>query len=308
MAKNTLIEYVHHTVNFWWGCAFKYLLDDGSLSEECRNCYALAMSRVFSRGRATWGAGGKRWIRVIPAMVELQKHDVAARKAGVRRRVFINSMSDTFEDHPDLNQIRITALQACEQATHLDILLLTKRPENILRMVPANWTTRWPAHVWIGTTAGTRKSLGDRASFLLKVPAPVRFFSVEPLLEDLGNISRPPPWKSSHIYKPIIGADGISWVICGGESGPRARPMHPDWARSLRDQCQSAGVPFFFKQWGEWAPCDAEFATHCMTLDGQVTDLRKSDDFPLGAVGIARLGKHASARLLDGVEHAALPS
>jgi hypothetical protein len=139
---------------------------------------------------------------------------------------------------------------------NLDWLLLTKRPENIKPLLinavsdqwadPADFTdlihawvagTRIPFNVWIGTSVGVKKTK-DRIDVLRSLPAAVRFLSIEPLLEDLGELD----------------LTGIDWVIVGGESGGSARPMHPIWVRSIRDQCVAAGVKFFFKQWGEWAP------------------------------------------------------
>ena len=122
-------------------------------------------------------------------------------------------------------------------------------------------------------------SVEDRARLarvddLRATPAALRFLSLEPLLEDLGQID----------------LRGIDWVIVGGESGPRARPMHPDWARSLRDQCAAAGVPFFFKQWGEWQPCDWPPA-HAECAKERWSTARGS-----------RVGKKAAGRLLDGRE------
>jgi protein gp37 len=155
MGKNSSIEWCHHTVNFWWGCTFARLAD-GSLREECRNCYALLLSKLFSRGKATWGELGRRMIRHENARRELYKMDKAAHKRGVRERVFINSMSDTFEDRRDLDEAREMLWGACQFVSNLDLLLLTKRPENVMRMVPEAWLKEWPAHVWIGTTAGTQ--------------------------------------------------------------------------------------------------------------------------------------------------------
>lgn len=297
--KNSAIEWCHDTVNFWWGCSFARYLDD-SVREECEHCYALSLSKIFSRGRATWGPNGKRWIRASAAYDELLTLDQFARKRGEWRRVFINSMSDTFEDfREELREARGLLFLACEQVTNLDILLLTKRPGNVLQMVPCQWLTKWPAHVFIGTTAGTQKAADENVPALLRIPARVRFLSMEPLLGEV-DISFALPVPDEGMGKDLV-ADGenIHWVIVGGESGHKARPMHPTWARSLRDQCKAAGVPFFFKQWGEWYPA---FANDYAVDAASVRETLEID----GAV-IHRIGKKVAGRLLDGVEHNAFP-
>jgi len=166
-------------------------------------------------------------------------------------------MADVFEAHPQLHTERALLWTLIEQTPALDWLLLTKRPENILDMVPDEWRTvgRWPQNVWAGTTIENQDVVIDRLDELIRVPAPVRFLSCEPLLGPL-DVSE---WL-----------DFISWVICGGESGPRARPMHPDWARSLRDQCTAAGVAFHFKQWGGVRKHET----------GRILDGRTWDEYP----------------------------
>jgi protein gp37 len=305
--KNSKIEWCDHTVNFWWGCVFA-LLSDGSLSEECRNCYAHLLSKLFSRGKATWGVNGNRWIRHEAARRELYKIDKSAHERGVRERVFINSMSDTFEDRADLEQARCMLWGACVFVTNVDIILLTKRPQNAMRMVPPSWHTNWPAHVWIGTTCGTQQAAEERIPALLSIPAKVRFLSCEPMLGSVdiagaiwNNCAKEVIWPymatvdKSTMSAPLL--PGIQWVICGGESGPKARPMHPEWARSLRDQCMAAGVPFFFKQWGEWSPAKPAAGISSIALGLHGSDVR-----------LQRLGKHNTGRLLDGVEHSSFPA
>jgi protein gp37 len=328
MAKNSAIEWCHHTVNFWWGCVFALLLD-GSLDEACRNCYAKMLAALFSRGKATWGPKGNRWIRHLAAVRELAKLDESARKRNVRERVFINSMSDTFEDRDDLNEARAALFAVSQVVTNLDILLLTKRPQNVRRMVPAAWLENWPAHVWIGTTCGTQQAADERVPELLSIPARVRFLSCEPLLgpvnlERVEFGPRPNHTPQSCLTPTYMGRFDakIHWVICGGESGPKARPMHPEWARSLRDQCQAAGVAFFFKQWGEWLPdCQRRFTTsgeitwglvHAsggfrQTLNKGKRDWAQDPAWEPGEEGCTKVGKKAAGRQLDGREHNEFP-
>ena len=296
--KDSKIEWCHHTVNFWWGCT--------KVSAACFFCYAEAMARIFAPKTVKWGAAGARWLRGEKAGSELHGHARRAKRLGVRHRVFINSMSDTFEDNEqtaDTREYLFTRL--LEVGYSLDCLLLTKRPENVLRMVPKDWLEHWPSWVWIGTTVEDQTSADLRIPELIKIPARVRFLSCEPLLGPV-NIEDYIGDECDGGY--VLGSSPINWVICGGESGPNARPMHPDWAKSLREQCAEAAVPFFFKQWGEWTPSenisvgnDLEFAervdpypAHLFITPERVTEVH-------------RIGKKSAGRLLDGVDHSAFP-
>jgi protein gp37 len=258
MGETTGIAWCHHTLNPWIGCV--------KVSEGCANCYAevATPTRVFrSKGEETWGpraerhetegweAQARRWAR-------------AARAAGERRRVFCASLADVFENRMDLagataaaklSGMRERLFELIESTPDLDWLLLTKRPENVRRLVPFRWLDRWPPHAWIGCTAENQARADERIPHLLRVPARVRFLSCEPLLEAVDV-----RWSLCATEGAVGGAaglhtgSGISWVIVGGESGPKARPFDLAWARSLRDQCKAAGVAYFFKQMGS-RPC-----------------------------------------------------
>jgi len=166
-----------------------------------------------------------------------------------------------FEVNPQLTDWRRDLFDLIESCTHLDWLLLTKRPENLHDMMPARWSphrfARPPRHVWFGISAENQEEFNSRwpvlEHFGRLFGAANLFISAEPLL---GPIDMEIALKEEHHYKDdrSIWIHAADWVIVGGESGPKARPMHPDWARSIRDQCVEAGVPFHFKQWGEWAP------------------------------------------------------
>lgn len=200
------------------------------------------------------------------------------------RRVFVNSMSDLF--HPAVPFDFVTKVFDVMAATSWHTYqVLTKRPgrmaffaehvwpkrggrwEPVEGGIKAVWPgTAWPANVWAGTSVESAKYL-PRLDVLARVPAAVRFVSCEPLLGPLDKLSYwLPGWCSPGCsthenpmgterydmdWRPV---NPVNWVICGGESGPGARPMHPDWVRSIRDQCAAAGVPFFFKQWGGYIP------------------------------------------------------
>lgn len=250
MSQNSKIEWTDHTFNPWWGCA--------KVSPACKNCYAERLADRFGKGE--WTPDGARAAASEATWATPQKWNRDAAKTGVRARVFCASMADVFEDRADLDPLRERLWALITATPHLDWLLLTKRPD-----VMACWaeTHPWPVNAWAGATVEDQRRADERIPALLRVPARVRFLSCEPLLGGLD-----------------LDPSGIHWVIAGGESGPGARPSHPDWFRSLRDQCTAADVPFHFKQWGEFAPSGDGFGTN-----------------------VRRVGKHAAGRLLDGVEH-----
>lgn len=148
-----------------------------------------------------------------------------------------------------MNDFRERLFDLIEETPNLDWLLLTKRPENVLKMVPLPWIDHgFPANVWMGATAERQEEYDKRLPFLEEIPAKVRFLSCEPLLGPIDLGIRP---SGAGLKVPAI-----DWLISGGESGDKARPVHPDWIRSLRDQCELAKIAYHFKQWGEWCPSD----------------------------------------------------
>ena len=228
MAKNSHIEWTNHTFNPWWGCH--------RVSPACDNCYAeLWAKRV---GHTIWGQQAPRRFFGDPHWQQPLKWNREAAEGGIRARVFCASMADVFERRAILNSDRARLWSLIEQTPYLDWLLLTKRPQNVLSLTP--WGDDWPSNVWIGTSIENQKLAELRLPYLLAVPAAVRFLSCEPLLGPLDLRL----WFNRRCYNPI------DWVIAGGESGPHSRPMHPDWPLGILRQCQRAGVPFHFKQWG----------------------------------------------------------
>lgn len=204
-----------------------------------------------------------------------------------------------------------------EATPNLDWLLLTKRIGNVGNMlpVPFDFDKRYP-HVWIGATITSQAEADRDIPKLLAVPARVRFLSMEPLLGpvDLGFLE---PCDHPRQSCEDIGCwSALDWVIVGGESGPSARPMHPDWARSLRDQCAAAGVPFLFKQWGEHdlsydRDRDDPDYCRCVSVEkqpGRWINLAGGHGFNGERVHYAhRVGKKAAGRLLDGSTHDGFP-
>lgn len=297
MGAQSKIEWCDDTFNPWWGCQ--------RVSPACEHCYAETFAKRL--GFDIWGPpehterrffGEAHWAEPL-------KWNAAAERAGERRRVFCASMADVFEAGAQTGQHRLGPLRQrlwslVDRTPWLDWLLLTKRPENILGMVPGSWLLpgHWPANVWAGTTVETQQYADERIPHLLRVPAAVRFLSCEPLLSQINlgdRLMGPCPehdapgmgcgrtdrgWCSSR--SPVI-----QWVIAGGESGPHSRPSHPEWFRSLRDQCQAAGVAFHFKQWGEWWPSGPRIVENARMI-------------AFGGEIMYRLGKHRAGRELDG--------
>lgn len=329
MAENTKIEWADHTFNAWIGCT--------RVSAGCDNCYAETWDARGLQGLPTrWGPHADR---TRTSAANWRKPIAWNRKAaaeGRRYRVFCASLSDVFDNHRSiLPEWRADLWALIASTPHLDWLLLTKRPQNIARYLPNDskapwyrpWNQLWPwPNVWIGTTVENQEEADRRVPVLLSIPAKVRFLSCEPMLGrvDLtldGLSCGPCPYCADGSQDPETGlvdcprCDGtgkgdevlLDWVICGGESGPGARPMHPDWARSMRDQCVAAGVPFLFKQWGEWAPAlhDPEYGGHVLRqteLVGSFDSWKANayDPDRLEGVNWRRLGKKAAGRMLDG--------
>ncbi len=242
MGERTAIEWCHHTFNPWVGCT--------KVSPACDHCYAEGWAKRTGHPELWQGerrrTSASNWHQPI-------KWNRAAAAAGVRRRVFCASLADVFD-----NQVppewRADLWMLIHATQHLDWLLLTKRPQNMRDMVP--WadppSDPWP-NVWLGTTVENEQEAERRLPHLLSLPACVRFLSCEPLLAPI-DLNR---WLLDEHGDPYL-CPSIHWVICGGESGVGARPMHPDWARSLRDQCAAAGVPFFMKQMDKKTPIPSD--------------------------------------------------
>jgi protein gp37 len=332
MAENSKIEWTDHTFNPWIGCT--------KVSPGCDNCYAKA-NFDDRKHRAKWGPGQPRsrtktWGDPVKWNA---RHAEFFAQHGRRQRVFCASLADVFDNEvPAAWRQELVSLIV--RTPNLDWLLLTKRIGNARRMLSdasmhdgllltANDEYKAPPNLWLGATIVNQEEADRDIPKLLSTPAAVRFLSVEPMLgpidlfwpetlwpdgprmccggHECGCMGQPiDPWL---LY-------GINWVIVGGESGSGARPMHPDWARDLRDQCKAAGVPFLFKQWGEWTPgenverqrgtvdtaflWDDEWQIHPLNL---ATDGGHIDDQP----DLYRVGKKAAGRLLDGVTHDGYP-
>lgn len=278
MGQHSSIEWTHHTFNPWWGCI--------KVSPACKHCYAEAWANRF--GMDLWGGRNPRRFFGDAHWREPLRWNREAATARERKRVFCASMGDVFEPRRELDAARERLWKLIEETPALDWLLLTKRPDKIAGAVP--WLGKWPSNIWLGTTAENQLWAERRVPILLQYDVAVRFVSCEPLLGPL-DIEK---WLSGARKKP-----GIDWVIVGGESGRQARPMHPSWAASLKQQCTASHVAFHFKQWGNWAPVLGELTSKSAR---QVTLSDAS-----GVASFQRLPKHEAGRVLDGREWDELP-
>lgn len=315
MAENSKIEWTDHTFNPWIGC--QVVSPDG-----CKNCYAEEWAKRYGRDFAQrTRTSDANWKQPL-------KWNAQAEREGRRFRVFCASLADVFDNQAP-PEWRADLFKLIEATPHLDWLLLTKRIGNVEAMaMQANWPWPMPRNVWLGITVVNQAEADRDIPKLLAVPARVRFLSMEPLIGPVDLKLRRPAREDdrqdmdgwcSHIIT-AAGA-GIHWVIVGGESGrgQDIRPMHPQWARDLRDQCFDAGVPFLFKQHGEWRePIEGEsFNT---SMGGAATPpafIVSKDDgtvhcFHSSCIvdgkAVIRVGKKAAGRLLDGRTHDEFPA
>lgn len=352
MTQNTKIEWCDHTFNPWEGCQ--------KVGPGCDHCYAETRNARFAGGTAiNWGPGAPRrrtsasnW--ALPKRWNAQADAFMARH-GRRQRVFCASLADVF-DNAVPSEWRMDLFKLIADTPNLDWLILTKRIGNVMPMCSGDslMFDLICERVWLGATITSQAEADRDIPKLLAVPAAKRFLSMEPLLgqvdlrlptrtwtnsrgcatcdhccngdrcDDPTHFSRGRPDWAPHCRCPYCRGTGkgmpIDWIIVGGESGPGARPMHPDWARSLRDQCKAAGVPFLFKQWGEWAQV-AELPVHpeatrlpgnlCrVTRDGVTADhyVAISTDGGRKRYELRHVGKKAAGRLLDGREWNGAPA
>ncbi|WP_414487086.1 phage Gp37/Gp68 family protein [Stenotrophomonas maltophilia] len=346
MAETSKIEWTDSTWNPWIGCT--------RISPACDHCYAAHSAPARIQG-VHWGHGEQRrrtternWGQ--PLRWQRQSASFFAAN-GRRQRVFCASLADIFDNQVDVQWL-VDVLAILMQTPDLDWLLLTKRigiVVNRLRAAAAYaaglpdsaelaaWIRAWvdgqpPANVWIGATVCNQDEATRDIPKLLAVPAATRFLSIEPLLGPISLRGLAGGQAGS-----LDWAAGLSWVIVGGESGPQARPMHPAWPQLLRDECAEAGIPFLFKQWGEWHTTaynastgravfrqlenyqhwinkSASWADGGICLDRFGNELRvdldlaaASDPCAFPVTIMHRVGKSTAGLLLDGRLHDAYP-
>lgn len=330
MAENSKIEWTDSTVNFWWGCT--------PVGPGCEHCYAEAWAK---RTGLAWGLGTAR--RRIKSAVKLlyRLHNGASWWSAdyhigqlvdtPRRRVFVQSMSDLFDTEVPIEWFSEAwhHIGACDA---LAIQIVTKRISVVEKRLATIGATEWPQHAGLMISVVNQEEANrDILRLLLlkkKLNIPWVGLSLEPLLGPIdltrccvGSGHGVGEWEGKTLNLNVdtlrgaqsIDLPSLDWVIVGGESGSKARPMHPRWVRSVRDQCAAAGVPFLFKQWGEWCPFDAdsdEGRRQWLSFDdaGKTTIA-----WPDGTVGVGnalanggtgvhlvRVGKRVAGRALDG--------
>lgn len=312
MGQDSAIEWTTHTFNPYRGCT--------KVSAGCANCYADTQAKRNPGTLGVWGPNGTRVVASESMWREPVKWDKAAKAVGERHRVFCASMADVFEGPATMpaaawdavTQARKRLGQLILDTPNLDWLLLTKRPENVTAIAADMWvrfggpTVPLPSNVWVGTSVENQQAADERIPHLLKVPAAVRFLSCEPLLGPV-NLTQ---WIDSYWTGTGFSRTSshkiarLHWVIVGGESGHGARPMHWQWAHSLRDQCQAAGVAFHFKQWGEWV----SGVKSPMDVQKGASQYRPGcyHDFDAHTMAL-KVGKKGAGRMLDGREWSELP-
>ena len=293
------------------------------VSAGCKNCYAINMSRRLSgieqtKGKYAGTVDRTNWTGEVFMHFEELERPYTWKKP---RMVFVNSMSDLFHEQVAYGFQSDVLWTIKINPKHI-FLILTKRPERmqiIVNKIIDEWNGGKPIpNLWLGVSAENQDTANDRIPHLLQTQAAVRFVSCEPLL---GAIDFYDIVVDGQYYQTLKGFGNITptsgtkidWVIVGGESGKDARPMHPDWARSIRDQCASAGVPFFFKQWGEWMPHKFATASPKYRNIGQFSDyqhgfvegeMTNEEWLPNRNIqNMIKVGKAHSGHRLDGTEH-----
>jgi protein gp37 len=350
MSDNTQIEWTDATWNIITGCSV--------VSNGCKNCYAMKLAGTrlkdhpSRKGLTIDTKNGPVWNGEVRFNQQWLDQPLRMSKP---RLIFVCAHADLFHENVPDEWIR-SVFGVMAQSRQHTFQVLTKRPER-MRDLLAKWqreglTLREGCgsvlpNVWLGVSVEDQKAANERILLLLDTPAAVRWISAEPLLGKInltkcGNANRQVNALTGTETRgnPIssFGVSGfdesvlynwlpkLDWVVVGGESGPSARPMHPDWARSLRDQCDAAGVPFLFKQWGEWVPRSACYHTFedggacadydpeakkwpCIRLTESGTDGRNIKNEEQGdSAYMQRVGKKMAGRLLDGVQHDGYPT
>jgi len=265
MGEKTAISWCDHTFNLWWGCAHADRLMGPSLTTapECDNCYAEAFDKRL--GGNHWGYGSPRRFFGEKYWAKLEKWNHDALLACERRSVFVSSMSDIGEIHPDpvvmaeMDAARSRFFEVAKQLDCLDFLLLTKRPENLAEMLPWQFDLP-PSNIWLGTTCGARSSLW-RIRELRRVPAAHRFVSVEPLLEHITTEEWIAALRSDNPEE-----DGMEWMIVGHENAPKSkiRTAEYEWVKDAQVAALACNMKFHFKQWH-----DGKKVVHLPMLDGR---------------------------------------
>ena len=322
----TKIQWTEETWNPIAGCS--------KVSAGCKNCYAIKDAhrlagnpneKIAAKYEGTTTDDGRNWT----GRINFAEHALDQPLRWTRpRQIFVNSMSDLF--HPAVPiTVQTDIFEVMAKCPHHTFQILTKRADMLFRMKQIgvgvayrlgkqSVSNFWPLpNVWLGVSVENQEAADERIPLLLETPAAVRWLSCEPLLGPL-DLTAIPRTKAEGFMRPLDGRfNTIGWVVVGGESGNFARPMHPRWARDLRDQCAAAGVPFFFKQWGAWTQSPRDWCSHPSSdgAQGPASQLERVDIWRCNQCGalhdldfdFVRVDKHVAGRLLDGREYNEFP-
>ena len=297
--QKTKIGYLTHT---WNPIAMRCT----PVSDGCRNCWHLRMAARLKEitehlDEKVAYSGGTPWLRKkeLDAPLRLRKP----------ARIGVQFMGDLFHESVD-GQFIIDVFLIAERCKQHTFMFLTKRPERMLAIFSYMYNRERlvkekrpiPDNIWLGVSVEDQKTADERIPLLLQTPAAVRFVSYEPAL---GPILFASQWMDKGRYGQY-GVSVIDWIVMGGESGPGARPMHPEWVRSVRDQCQAAEVPLYFKQWGEYTPHPNTPIAKWPTRKPNIKNIPVGHTFDDGQV-MFKVGTKRAGRLLDGREWDEVP-
>jgi len=323
----TAIEWANVVWNPVTGC--------NKVSQGCKNCYAEKMHKRLN------AMGQEKYVNPFTEVVchegELSKPLMLKKPS----RVFVNSMSDLFHEKVPFDFID-KVFDAIAQASWHTFIVLTKRPERMKAYYQSRVFEKLITNLWVGVSVENQEMANERIMHLLAIPAAVRFLSIEPMLGpiDLYRVHTQNQHGDNFYHNVLNGvtnmqgfgnsnfANTINWVIVGGESGKGARPMHPDWVRSIRNQCRNSNVPFFFKQWGAFAPNTLPFRDYnhwTQKAQSWLQGWRRDRDMCIDVKGVHcthgaifsnakypvypmwLLGKDKTGNMLDGLQHLEFP-
>lgn len=317
MAETSGITWTDATYNPWIGCT--------KVGPGCDHCYAEA-DFDLRKGRVKWGAGNPRSRTKTGAHPHAwnRAHDAFFSEHGRNRRVFSASLADIFDNEVP-SVWRADFWNTVAETRCLEWYIVTKRISNVEKMLPTPWAQDLFGHIVLLVTVVNQEEVDRDVPRLLALKAKYPWMrvglSIEPMLGQIhfGSIKFDNGERIvsalDGLYGVRVGSGyeasglgtGIDWIICGGESGLQARPIHPGWVRSLRDQCRAAHVPFHFKQWGEWAPLpersEDEIASRTVQMQNRGLPIPS-----LPEEWCIRIGKARAGRVLDGIEHNGFPA